>query len=435
MIGSQVYNHPACWNQDQRVEHNLIMKKLSINLLLSYSSTVVGFLIILLLARAMGAENFSWVALGLAIGGFIVPLLNLGSDRTFVRDAVVRAQTDTIDKMALANLSPRLFMVLPISVILVSLTLLFTDSINDAISLTGFSLWAGLIGLYPASWFDYSHDVRRQNLIVLSERAVSLLLICGFYTYASSAGGILAISTCLLATRSFSIFLQIRMWWLHHASIVLRINLALPRQNTNGINFYITIATVANAFLTYGNQLLLATNNNPTELSSYSLAFQIIMIVFLFQSQAIRISSRSIMEACRSKGALLRSIISNSAILFIGSTILAFGAWVAIQLLPYFLADPRFETMSKIAIPLCIWVVLGGVGLSISQHSLALSQERFILLTSIIGGIIALYLGSLFIPDYGALSVAIILLIVHFSMILVNTMWLLYGIKSQSAWA
>lgn len=383
----------------------------------------------------MGAENFSSVALGLAIGGFIVPLFNLGSDRTFVRDAVARSQADLIDEMVLANLSPRLFMVIPIMVILVSLTLLFTDVIKDAISLIGFSLWAGLIGLYPASWFDYSHDVRRQNLIVLSERAVSLLLICGLYTYASASWGILALGTCLLAARSFSIFLQIRSWWLHHASTAFRINFTLPKQNTNGINLYITIATVANAFLTYGNQLILAANNNPTELSSYSLAFQIIMIVFLFQGQAIRISSRSIMEACRSKTLLLHSIANNSAVLFVGSAILAFGAWIAIQLMPYILTDPRYETMSKIAIPLCIWVVVGGVGLSISQHSLALSQERFILLTSIVGGIIALCLGSLFIPDYGAVAAAVILLIVHCFMILVNTIWLFYGIKTQEVWA
>ena len=411
------------------------MKTLPINFLLSYSSTFVGFLIILLLARVLGAENFSWVALGLAIGGFIVPLFNLGSDRTFVRDAVARSQTDLIDEMVLANLSPRLLMVIPTMVILVSLTLFFTDVMKDAIPLIGFSLWAGLIGLYPASWYDYSHDVRRQNLIVFSERMVSLLLIYGLYTYTSDSWGILAVGTCLLAVRSFSIFLQIRSWWVHHASMAFRINFTLPKQNTNGINWHITIATVANAFLTYGNQLLLAANNNPIELSSYSLAFQIIMIVFLFQGQAIRISSRSIAEACRSKKALLHSIANNSAILFVGSTILAFGAWAAIQFLPYILTDPRFATMSKIAIPLCIWVVVGGVGLSISQHSLVLSQERFLLLTAIAGGIIALCLGSLFIPDYGALAVAVILLIVHCFMILVNTIWLFYTITTQEVWA
>jgi O-antigen/teichoic acid export membrane protein len=193
------------------------------------------------------------------------------------------------------------------------------------------------------------------------------------------------------------------------------------------------MATVASAFLTYGNQLLLA-HNNPTELSSYSLAFQMMMAAFLFQGQAIRLSSRSIMEACGSHKALLQSIAQNAGILFVGSTILAFGAWIAIQVLPHILADARFETMSKIALPLCIWASLTGLGFSISQHSLALEQERFLLFTSLAGGFIALALGLLFIPDYGAFAVAVILLIIHSGMMVVNAIWLLYSIKVKESW-
>jgi O-antigen/teichoic acid export membrane protein len=193
------------------------------------------------------------------------------------------------------------------------------------------------------------------------------------------------------------------------------------------------MATVASAFLTYGNQLLLA-HNNPTELSSYSLAFQMMMGVFLFQGQAIRLSSTSIMEACGSQKALLQSLAQNAGILFAGSTVLALGAWIAIQALPYILVDARFETMSKIALPLCIWVSLTGLGFSISQHSLALEQERFLLCTSLAGGFIALLLGSLFIPDYGALAVAVILLIVHSGMMVVNAIWLLYSINTKESW-
>ena len=162
---------------------------------------------------------------------------------------------------------------------------------------------------------------------------------------------------CLLSTRVASIFLQIRSWWAHNASTPFSISFVPTLQKYNGINFHITIATVANAFLTYGNQLLLA-HNNPTELSSYSLAFQMMMVVFLFQGQAIRLSNRSIMEACRSRKALLQSIAHNAGVLFAGSTILACGAWIVIQILPHVLADARFVDMSKIALPLCIWVVI-----------------------------------------------------------------------------
>lgn len=410
------------------------MNKLPINLALSYLSTLIGFLLVLLLARLLGAEKFSLVALGLAIGGFIVPLFNLGSDRTFVRDAVSRKHMSLIDEMILSNLNQRIFMLIPISIALLGISMVFTATIQDAVSLIGFSLWAGLIGLYPASWFDYSHDVRRQNQLVLGERCASLFLICVFYFSTEKTAELLTIGMCLLSTRVASIFLQIRSWWAHNASTPFSISFVPTLQNHNGINFHITIATVANAFLTYGNQLLLA-HNNPTELSSYSLAFQMMMVVFLFQGQAIRLSNRSIMEACRSRKALLQSIAHNAGVLFAGSTILACGAWIAIQILPHVLADARFVDMSKIALPLCIWVVIAGVGFSISQHSLALEQERFFLFTSLAGGCIALFLGSLFIPSYGALAVAVILLIVHSSMMMVNGMWLLYSINAKESWS
>jgi O-antigen/teichoic acid export membrane protein len=409
------------------------MKRLSINLALSYSATLIGFILVLALARILGADRFSWVALGLAIGGFIVPLFNLGSDRTFVRDAVAQRHTHLIDHIVLSNLSQRIFMLLPISVALFGITMFFTDTFVDALSLIGFSLWAGLIGLYPASWFDYSHSIRRQNLIVLGERAVSLLVIYALTNSADQTPEIFGIGMCLLVTRVASIFLQIRSWWVHHASTPFFISFVPAHQNQNGINLHITMATVASAFLTYGNQLLLA-HNNPTELSSYSLAFQMMMGVFLFQGQAIRLSSTSIMEACGSQKALLQSLAQNAGILFAGSTVLALGAWIAIQALPYILVDARFETMSKIALPLCIWVSLTGLGFSISQHSLALEQERFLLCTSLAGGFIALLLGSLFIPDYGALAVAVILLIVHSGMMVVNAIWLLYSINTKESW-
>jgi O-antigen/teichoic acid export membrane protein len=410
------------------------MKKLPINLALSYSSTLIGFLIILVLARLLGAETFSWVALGLAIGGFIAPLFNLGSDRTFVRDAVAHIHVRAIDEMVLSNLSQRIMMLLPISVALFGITMVFTNALSDAVAVVGFSLWAGLIGLYPTAWFDYSHDVRRQNVIVLVERGVCLGLIYALYGFGDKAPAMLAISLCLLGTRVLSILVQVRAWWVQHASIPFSLR-GLPLQSAhNGINIHITIATVANAFLTYGNQLLLASNANPIELSSYSLAFQMMMIVFLFQGQAIRLSNRSIMEACRSRQSLLHSMAHNAGILFAGSAILACGAWIVIQILPHILADVRFATMSKIALPLCIWVVMAGVGFSISQHSIALEQERFFLFTSLAGACTALLLGSIFIPHYGAFAVAVILLLLHSSMMLINTIWLVYSINVKESW-
>ena len=409
------------------------MKKLSVNIFLSYSTTFVSFVIILLLAQILGAENFSWVALGVAIGGFIVPLVNLGSDRTFVRDAIEWTNARLIQELILLNLGQRVFVLLPVAMVLIAALYFLTDKLSDAVSLLCFSLWAGLIGLYPTSWFDYSDDVRLQNLILLGERLTSLAVIGIFYFYTSNTPVILVIGLCLLAIRSLSIIFQIKAWWSRHLNVPFRLILVPPQQNKNGVNLDVTLATLANAVLTYGNQLLLAANHNPSELSAYGLAFQMMMIVFLFQGQAIRLTSRSIAEACRSNRDILRSLAYNVWLLFVGSTILAFGAWIALQILPYFLQDSRFEVMSKFAIPLCIWVVLAGVGLAISQYSLALNQNRLYLLTAIGGAVVALFLGFLFIPHYGAFAVALILLFVHGTTISLNTLRLFYVIRAEEA--
>lgn len=409
------------------------MKKLLPNLLLSYSSSLFSFIIILVLARLLGAENFYWVALGLAAGGFVAPLINFGSERTFVRDAVGAGANETVDKMVLSNLGQRLVVCLAVSVALVLASNFYTSNIADAISMVSLSLWAGLIGLYPTSWFDYSHDTRRQNFFGLSERICSVFLIGLLYFYTKVPADTASIGLFLLTIRVLFIYLQVKSWWFHHATTHFQLKLSLPRQNGNGINFQIAIASFANSCVGYGNQLILAANNNSIELSAYSLAFQIMMIALIFQGQAIRVTSRSIAEACSLKGTVLVSLIYNTSLLFLGSIILAIGAWVALQILPNFLEDPRFEAMAEFSIFLCIWVVLSGIGLSITQHNLALNQENLYLQTAIGGALVALLLGFLFIPNYGALAAALILLFVHSSMILINTIRLLYVIHVREA--
>ena len=405
------------------------MNKLSINLFLSYSTALLSFFIILLLARLLGAENFSWVALGLAVGVFVTPLINLGSDRTFVRDAVGAA--GTVDNMAASNFGQRLFVCLGVSIVLVIASNFYTSNLADAISMVSLSLWAGLLGLYPTSWFDYSHDTRRQNVFGLSERVCNLILIGMLYLYTQDVSETFLIGLLLLTIRIFFICLQMKSWWARHANINFQIKLSPPRQNGDGINFHITIAGVANSCVTHGSQLILAANNEPAELSSYSLAFQLMTIIFLFQGQVIRLSSRTIAEACRSKNEAFRSIIYNASFLFAGSALLAIGAWTAIEFLPHFLADPRFEVMSQYSPILCIWVVIAGVGMSITQHSIALNQESFYLGMAIIGGVFSLLLGLVFVPDYGAYAGVLILLTINGLMILANLLRLLYVINAR----
>ena len=127
--------------------------------------------------------------------------------------------------------------------------------------------------------------------------------------------------------------------------------------------------------------------------------------------------SRKVAETCKLKLGIISSILKNVIIISLGSAVLSLAVWVGIKYLHIFLADPKFESMSKYSTTLCIWVVVSGAGQVITQHNLALHQESFYLWLAIIGGIIALSLGVTLVPSYGAEAVGDILLGVSVALI------------------
>ena len=148
----------------------------------------------------------------------------------------------------------------------------------------------------------------------------------------------------------------------------------------------------------------------------------------MFQGTALRLVNRKIANACVRGERILFSTITNGLFLSGGSAILAGGALMITKYLPLILDDGRFEMMSEFIPILCIWAVIVGFGQSVSQHLLALKQETFYLLSGVLSGITALTLGLLYIPIYGGVAIAIILLAVHGGSIMVNILRLIYVI-------
>ena len=75
------------------------MKRLLANLSLTYTGSIFGFLVNIISAKMLGASEYSWVAFGMAVSGFAIPLLNLGNERTFVRDAVAVGQGEGLERV------------------------------------------------------------------------------------------------------------------------------------------------------------------------------------------------------------------------------------------------------------------------------------------------------------------------------------------------
>lgn len=377
----------------------------------------------MLTARMLGAEQFAWVALGIAVGGFAIPLINLGSERTFVRDALAIDDALAVEQMIIKSFGMCVMVALIMTLIIGIGSYIYTNNVLDAIAISTFSLWTALQGLYPTAWFDFLLETKRQNLIVLVERLTGLffiaatLLLPNYFHLPPIAGLTAIVGSILLAIRIVSITSQVKNWWCKFGKTRFKWRISFPRRNIAGINFRVTMAVFFNALLTYGNQIVLGAGSNKLELAAYGLAFQIISLIFLFQAIVLRLVSRNIANVCILRQGILYSVITNGLFLAGGSAVLAGGALIISKYLPLILADNRFEIMSQYIPLLGIWAVIVGFGQSISQHLLTLKQESFYLITTIFSGITALCLGLLYVPLYGGLAVALILLTVHgFSM-------------------
>lgn len=402
------------------------------NIVVSYASSIFGFLISVLSARMLGAEQFAWMAFGLAVAGFAIPVLNLGNERTFVRDAVAMRHAEDVENMINISFGIRMMLTLIFSVLLAVASLLYTSNVIEAVAMFSISLWASLLGLYPSSWYDYLHETKKQNILVLMERIASLGLVVALFFLPKYLHLAFVIGIVLLCVRVSSIAIQVKVWWRMFGADRFKLRLSLTRYNVGGVNYHVTVALVFNAIATYGNQLILS-HYNKVEVASYGFVFQIMSLILIFQGLGVRLMSRQVAETCKLKIGIFRSIFKHATLLVLGSSILAFAAWVGIKFLPRLLADSRYELMNRFSLLLCVWVVVVAVGQVVTQHSLALHQESLYLKLAISGGVIAFLLGVVFVPAHGGVAVASILLGVNSLMILTELARVAFIVRIKEA--
>lgn len=399
------------------------------NVVVSYASSFLGFLTIAFSANLLGADEFSWVALGVAAGAFGAPLINLGSDWVFVREATRVADQSDVERMVLDSLGTRLAVLGLLLIPTVVLGVFWNGALLDEIALLAIFWWASLQGLYPAPWYDFKNDTFQQNQLILCERVT---VIVGLGVLALAPAGLHKAATlgCLLLfSRSISIVAQVALWWRRYAQSSFRIRLKWPKNGSSSISYVVAAAALSNGLLTYGNQLLIGRYPVKAEIAAYGLAFQVIGLIFLFQGQLTRLVSRKVAEASLVRERILRVVQQNALVLGAGSAVLAGACWVIISFLPMFLTDPRFSAMADFAPMLCIWIVIVGCGQSVTQMLLALGQDNYYLAIAMMGGIIAISIGWILVPVHGGRAAAAILLGVHSTMIGVNLFRLIYIAK------
>ena len=405
------------------------MNKLIANITITYAASGLGFVVLILLARLLGAVQFAWVALGLALGGLIMPLASLGSQRIFVRDAISLKDTKLVGHMADRSFGMQLTTAVLVTLLVVAGGSFYAERLEEVVALCGFSMWVGLQGLYPTGWFDYLNETRMQNTIVLTERLAAIFFVALVY-FVVEEGRIYAafIGVVLLLTRVVSITYQVRKWKKIGGDANSKIYFKWPSSSAGGVNFRIAFTLLANSMVSYGNQVLLA-DTNALELSAYSLSFQIITLIFLFQTLIIRLKNRKIAEVVAIGIGIRRAFFGHACVLALGSAVLGCIVFVITAYLPVVLGDDRYSLMSEFIPVLWVWIVVAGVGQAVTQYLLEMRQEGFYTVTGICGGILAFSTGCMFVPENGAIAVAVILLLVHGTMILTNFTYLLVLLK------
>ena len=392
------------------------------NLSISYASSLIGFAIVLILARALGAEEYGWIAMGLAIGRVLSNIVELGGQRTFVRAAVRRKDESSVVLLATKSFGIRLTVFVVCLVVIAVFSAISTSSVATFLGLFFSSVWVLLLGLYPASWFDYTRDTKLQNIYIFIERLISLatcliLLMLPEYMLIT-----LTAVFPLFCVRAIAILRQVRHWLdQNKRHTVARLKLNWPTRKPEGLSYYVAVAMLSNSILTYGNQVILGLTPYKLQLPSYSIAFQIVGLIMIFQGQALRIFLRSISDTCKRKVAVKRNLAKHAIFVAAVSAAMSIIVWALTRwLLPIILVDESFSSVQNFVSFLGVWVTLSGIGKVVSQYLLEFNLDSAYLVTSIIGGVSALFLGFVFIPAYGVYAVIAILLGAHSIMITAN---------------
>ena len=407
------------------------MKRLLANLSLTYTGSIFGFLVNIISAKMLGASEYSWVAFGMAVSGFAIPLLNLGNERTFVRDAVAVGQGEGLERMISIGFTFRVFMAMVLAIVLCVSSLLRAGSVTDAIAMFSISMWASLLGLYPASWYDYLHETRLHNFLILMERFASFAVVIALYAMPVFFHFAWILGVLLLLLRISSVVAQVKFWWKKYGKGRMAWVFSCDVRKIEGVNFKITAALLFNAMATYGNQLLLGGKGYKEELASYGFVFQLMSLIFIFQGVCIRLISRNIAETCINKAGVLKSICRYSLLVAGGSAVFALSILIGTRYLHLFISDSNFVFVGAYTYLLCIWIVVVAVGQVITQHSMALNQEGWYLCLAVLGGLMAFALGLVFVPIYGATGVASILLGVNLVLIMVELVRVVYVVRES----
>lgn len=377
----------------------------------NYGQAGISFLVNFWLARKLGATEYGVLGYGLLVGQICTIVIGYSSERTLVRDLV---QSEDRNAMLSASLVLRGVMGLLV-VGYCAVWALVSDSLGTkAIPVLLCSCWGAFSALSARGWLDSQYQMHLHAAVQFAERAFYAGCAVVLVIFAYDRNYAIVAAACLLIARFISLLVE---WGF--ALRTFKPRLGRFGENLKFLilqNSLILAAAIANLFMTHANQLQLERYFGTGELAAYAIAWQMILMVQLFQSQMVRLlapRTAELTDVANSTGAIRMVLLRYMVYMLIASGLLLLPVvLVAPWGIASFLNDEYMAAVPVLRV-LALWALLYGPGLVLNQFLLGLRLQKTYFVITILSGGLALVLGQLFVPTYGAQSVAWVLLGCH----------------------
>ena len=378
----------------------------------NYVQAAAGFAINILLARTLGSDLFGVYSLGLVIASFVVATAGLGSDRTLVRDIVQdgdgrRLFTASNILRAGAGL----------------LALLVASSYLGACGYPERQFWplwllvlsGVLLNMSPVAWLDSQMKMHLHALIAAAEKILyGFVVIWVLRSDASPYVALRNVALGLVIVRIFSIAGQ---WHLVRRTYKPEFTgiLACARRLLSD-SWMMVGAGLCSMLYTHFNQVVLEQSGGFAVLGGYSVAFQLIAVVQLFQAQIVRVWDPGIaamLADSRNERHIKRELLSGVRSSTIGTLAIAGPLFVFAPVVVRIFFHGGYESAVLPLRILCIWSFIYGPSLVINRYLINLHLHREYFYITLIAGLLGLAWGIVLVPSQGGLGVALSLCLSH----------------------
>lgn len=373
-------------------------------LIFNYLQAGLSFAVSMWLAKELGDVDYGVVGYGFTIAAICSTLVDFGGERTLVRDL-----TQSPD--AQATMTASLLMRAILSLIVGSVAIIWLSTgvlaTEHRVPLSICAISGVLFGLSPKGWYDFRYQMGTHAGIMFAEKLLYCVLTVSMVLIWPSHLGVLIVASCLFGSRLLSFILQ----W-SKASQTFAFNASDFKENISWLiaqNTLVAAAAFANLIAPHVNGLILGHQKGEAAMGHFFLAFQVVAVVQILQQVAARMLVPRIAEVTR-EGTPAQQVHAY-LIRFIGySLVITLVLVVPLILLARILISsllPESYLASVFPLRLLLFSCIAhSIGLIVNHFLICMRCNGHYFATSIGKGVLALVLGWLLIPQYGANGVA-----------------------------